>query len=237
MSELTFRLKSLEETLWQRLVLAHRFVAANKELLVYLAILAVVAFGYDLVTFSLKTDSELNALHAGAKVAWISEGRWAMYYLNAWLMPDAVMPFVPMLMSLLGLACGVLFFLLSLSRQRTLSDYLAAPMAIGCPLLAFGFYFTTLSYGLGAALAAAGAGQYALTRWRWSSAAWAVACFAVAIGTYQSTLFVMPVLFGFYLIAQIIAFPHLSAGMLLLGVGNPRGGDSKIARRPQHRDD
>jgi len=71
-------------------------------------------------------------------------------------------------------------------------------------LLAFGFYFTTLSYGLGVAVAATGVGLYAATRWRWSSAAWAVACFAIAIGIYQSTLLLMPVLFGFYLVVQMV---------------------------------
>src|SRR5678815_1648825 len=219
MSELAFRLKSLEDALWHRLSLAHRFLAAHKALLVYLAIVAFLAFGYDLVTFSLKADSELHALNAGAKLAWISEGRWAMYYLNATLVPDAVMPFVPMLMGLIGLVTGVLFFLLSLSSQRTLSDYLAAPVAIGCPMLAFGFYFTTLSYGLGVAFAAAGAGHYALTRWRWGAAAWAIPCFAVAIGIYQSTLLLMPVLFGFHVIAGIIATPRLTAGVLLRRLG------------------
>ena len=219
MSELAFRVKSLEDALWHRLSRALQFLAANRTLLVYLAVVAFVAFGYDLVTFSLKADSELHAVDAGPKLAWISEGRWAMYYLNAALMPDPVMPFVPMLTGLLGLAAGVLFLLLSLSGQRTLSDYLAAPLAIGCPMLAFGFYFTTLGYGLGVAVAAAGAGQYALTRWRWSAAAWAIPCFAVAIGIYQSTLLLMPVLFGFYLIAQIIATPHLTAGVLLRRLG------------------
>ena len=108
----------------------------------------------------------------------------------------------------------VLFFL-SLSEERTLSDYLAAPVVIGCPLLAFGFYFTTLNYGLGVALAVTGLGRYALTRWRWSSAAGAVACFAIAMGIYQSTLLLLPVLFGFYLVVQVIAVPRLRVGLLL----------------------
>ena len=155
MSNLTRRLEFLEQTLWRRLRLEklHGFVFANKGLMIYLAIVAVAAFGYDLFNFSLKIDSEFHALEPGAKVDWIMQGRWAMYYLNAWLMPDVVVPFLPMLIGLTGLSCGVLFFLLSLSEQRTSSDYLAAPLAIGCPLLAFGFYFTALSYGLGVALA------------------------------------------------------------------------------------
>ena len=143
-----------------------------------------------------------------------------MYYLNVALMPDAVMPFVPMLTGLLGLACGVLFFFLSLVRANARSPIiLRRQLAIGCPLLAFGFYFTTLSYGLGVALAATGAGHYAVTRWRWSSAAWAIACFAIAIGIYQSTVLLMPVLFGFYLVVQIIAVPHLRVGLLLRRCG------------------
>jgi len=219
MSELTSRVKSLDESLWRRLELFRGFVVANKGLVAYLVAVAVAAFGYDVVTFSLKTDSELHALHAGAKLAWIGEGRWAMYYLNAGLMPDPVMPFVPTLTGLVGVTCGALFFFLSLSGERTLSDYLAAPLAIACPLLAFGFYFTTLSYGLGVAVAATGAGLYAVTRWRWGSAAWAVACFAIAIGIYQSTLLLMPVLFGFYLVVQIISVPRLSVDLLLRRVG------------------
>ena len=130
MSELTSRVKSLDESLWRRLALFRGFVVTNKGLIAYLFAVAVAAFGYDVFTFSLKTDSELHALHAGAKLAWIGEGRWAMYYLNAGLMPDPVMPFVPTLTGLVGVACGALFFFLSLSGERTLSDYLAAPLAI-----------------------------------------------------------------------------------------------------------
>jgi hypothetical protein len=198
MPDLSRSLKAVDDALGRHLRLdaARGFVLANRGLMIYLAALAVLAFGYDLATFSLRIDSEFHALRFGAKREWIEQGRWGMYFLNAWLMPDAVMPFLPMLIGLLGLACGVLFFLLSLSGQRTPSDYLAAPLAIGCPLLAFGFYFTTLNYGLGVALAVAGAGLYALTRWRWSTAVWAIACFAFAIGIYQATALLIPVLFG-----------------------------------------
>jgi len=219
MSELTHRLRILDETLWDRIGSVQRFAVAHKGLIAYLVIVAALAFGYDLASFSLKTDAELHAYDAGAKIAWIQQGRWAMYYLNAGLLPDAVMPFVPTLIGVLGLACGVLFFLLSLSEQRTVADYLAAPIVLACPLLAFSFYFTTLSYGLGVALAAVGAGHYALTRWRWSYAAWASACFAIAIGIYQSTLLLTPVLFGFYLVAQIVSVPKLSGGLLLRRLG------------------
>ncbi len=219
MSVLTSRLKFLDEALSHRLGMFHRFVVANKSLMLYLAAAAVAAFGYDLFTFSLRMDSEFHASDAGAKLEWIRQGRWAMYYLNAWLLPDPVMPFLPLLTGLVGLACGVLFFLLSLSEQRTPSDYLAAPLVIGCPLLAFGFYFTTLNYGLGIAIALGGAGLYALTRWRWNSAAWAIACFAIAIGIYQSTILLMLVLFGIYLVVQVIAVPHVTVEWLLRRLG------------------
>ena len=215
MSVLTSRLKFLDEAFLHRLGMLHGFAVANKSLLIYLAATAVVAFGYDLFTFSLRMDSEFHAWDAGAKLEWIAQGRWAMYYLSAWLLPDPVMPFLPVLTGLIGLTCGVLFFLLSLSGQRTPSDYLAAPIVIGCPLLAFGFYFTTLNYGLGIALALSGAGLYALTRWRRSSAAWAIACFAIAIGIYQSTILLMLASFGIYLVVQVIAVPHVRARWLL----------------------
>ena len=219
MSVLTRRLTLLDERLWHRLRSLQHFAAANRRLFVYLVVAAGAAFGYDLVSFSLKTDAELHAFSAGAKVEWIQQGRWAMYLLNAGLMPDPVMPLVPVVIGVLGLACGVFFFMLSLSGQRTLSHYLAAPLAVACPLLAFGFYFTTLNYGLGVALGAVGAGHYSLTRWRRSFATVAIVCFAFAIGIYQATLLVIPVLFGFYLVARIIAIPHVDARLLLRYIG------------------
>jgi hypothetical protein len=97
---------------------------------------------------------------------------------------------------------------------RTVADYLAAPLAIGCPLLAFGFYFTTLNYGLGVAIAAVGAGHYAMTRWNWSGAAFAIGLFAIAIGIYQATLPLILVMFGFYLVAQAVAVPHVEGKVL-----------------------
>ena len=211
---LTRRLTLLDETVWHRLASVRRFAVANKGLMAYLVAVAVVAFGYDLASFSLKTDAELHAVFAGAKLGWIEQGRWAMYYLNAGLMPDSVMPFMPTLIGILGLACGVLFFVRSLSDQSTVADYLAAPLVIACPILAFGFYFTTLNYGLGVAIAAIGAGHYALTRWRWSGAALASGLFAFAIGIYQAALLLIPVLFGFYLVAQAISVPHLDGKLL-----------------------
>ena len=106
MTNLSSRLELLEQTLWRRLGLErfHGFVVANKGLMIYLAAVAVAAFGYDFFTFSLKIDSEFHALEPGAKMEWITQGRWAMYYLNAWLLPDPVMPFLPMLTGLIG-AC------------------------------------------------------------------------------------------------------------------------------------
>jgi hypothetical protein len=212
---LTRRLTLADQALWIRLGLVQRFARANKGLIAYLVIVAVVAFGYDLAGFSLKTDAELHAVDPGAKLTWIQQGRWAMYLLNTSLLPDPVMPVVPVMVALLGLACGVLFFLLSLSEQRTSSDYLAAPLVLVCPLLAYSFYFTTLNYGLGVALALVGAGHYAMTRWRWSSAALAASCFAIAIGIYQVTLLLIPAMFGFYIVAQVVSVPRLDTALLL----------------------
>lgn len=210
-------LQSLDEKIYQSLRLEelYRVFAANKCLFFYLIVLAFIAYGYDLFSFAMKIDSENHAVSAGEKVQWIQQGRWGMYYLNRYLLPDAIMPFIPVLIGMSGLVTGVFFYLLSLSDHRGVRDILAAPLAIACPLLAFAFYFNTLGYGLGIAFALVGGGFYALTRWSMISAIAAAFFFAVAIGIYQSALLLIPVLLGFYIVAKVISVPDVSLKTLL----------------------
>lgn len=210
-------LQSLDEKIYQslRLEALYRVFAVNKYLFFYLMVLAFIAYGYDLFSFSLKIDSENHAVSAGEKVQWIQQGRWGMYYLNRYLLPDAIMPFVPVLIGMLGLVTGVFFYLISLSDHRGLRDILAAPLLVACPLLAFAFYFNTLGYGLGIAFALVGGGFYTLTRWSVVSALAAIVFFAVAIGIYQSVLLLIPVLLGFYIVVRVISVPDVLLKTLL----------------------
>ena len=86
------------------------FFRDNKALLIFLSIIAVIAYGGDVFNFSLNIDSENHAFDYGAKGGWVSQGRWGMYFLNSMLLPDAIMPVIPMLIAIVGSVIGALFF-------------------------------------------------------------------------------------------------------------------------------
>ena len=183
---------------------ATNFISANKALLVYLLIIGLLSYGGDVFNFSLNIDSENHAFDYGAKAGWVSQGRWGMYFLNLILLPDAIMPVIPMLIAVAGSAIGALFFVHILSSSRGAADYFAAPIAIACPVIYFAFYFTTLGYGVGIAFAVAGYGMYMLTRWTWCGAIVAAACFCFGMAVYQAVLPLIAILFCLYLESSVI---------------------------------
>lgn len=175
-----------------------------RALLGYLALIALVAYATELTQFSLHMDSELHALDREAADDWIAQGRWGLYALNALLLPNTVMPVIPMLLTIVGLIIGSLFMLLAFSNQRGMADYIAAPIAISCPILYFALYYTTIGYGIGIAYAVICAGFYAFTQQTRVGYITATLCFAFATGVYQAFLPLTIVLGGLWLAASII---------------------------------
>ncbi|HQQ62159.1 MAG TPA: glucosyltransferase domain-containing protein [Pseudomonadales bacterium] len=179
-------------------------ILKNRALIVYLAVVGLLSFTYDLFNFSLNIDSEIHAEGFGPNNGWVMQGRWGMYFLSWLMLPDTVMPFTPMLIAMTGSAVGMFFFLHTLSATRSTADYLAAPIAMACPVLYFAYYFTTLGYGLGIGFAVVNIGMYCLTRWTWAGALAAIVMFTFGIGIYQAVLPLITVIFGFYIIGLLV---------------------------------
>lgn len=186
----------------------------NRAFIFFLAVVSVLSFTYDLFNFSLNIDSEIHAEGYGPNNGWVMQGRWGMYFLSWLMLPDTVMPFTPMFIAMTGSAIGVYFFFYTLSTQTSIARYVAAPIALACPVLYFAYYFTTLGYGVGIGFAAINIGMYLLTRWTWTGAFAAIALFTFGIGIYQAVLPVIAVIFGFYIIATVVNSPD--TGLLAL---------------------
>ncbi len=192
-----------------------RFLQENARLLFYVLAVSGLAYATELFEFSLHIDSENHAYYPGPQGAWVSQGRWGMYLVNALLLPDPVMPFMPMLIALLGSSIGAVYFLHALSDRRGVPDYLAAPVVVICPLVYFAFYFTTLGYGAGIAFLLAGAGIYALTRWNMKGYLTAVLCFCFGIGIYQAVLPLLATMFCLQLVAATLEDSSFTAGVFM----------------------
>jgi hypothetical protein len=180
------------------------FVKNNRHLLIFLFLAGLIAYGYDFFSFALKIDSENHAFYYGPQLAWIAQGRWGTYLLNALLLPDTVMPFIPTLIAVSGCVLGAFFFVHALSEKRGLADYLAAPIAIACPVIYFALYFTTVGYSVGVAFALSGLGVYLWKQGTGKSTVIATICFTLGIGIYQAVLPLITSLFCLQAVASII---------------------------------
>jgi hypothetical protein len=181
-----------------------RAVINNRALLTFLSVIGILAFATDIFNFSLNIDSENHAYDFGAKGGWVAQGRWGMYLLNRLLLPDAVMPVIPIVIAVVGAVIGAAFFVHTLSPMRGIRDYIAAPIAIACPIIYFAFYFTTLGYGVGIAFAVTGLGVYWLSQAKWYTALAASLCFCFGMAIYQAVLPLVAVVFGLYVVSFIL---------------------------------
>jgi len=193
---------------------AGEYFRQHKSFLIYLLLLGLLAYAFDLFQFALHIDSEIDAYKYGPHKIWIKEGRWGVYFLNSWLLPNPVMPVMPTLIAVVGSVLGAFFLLQTLSSRRGVADYLAGPMAVISPVLYFAFYWYSLSYALGIAFALVGFGLYCLTRWRWYGMVMAIACFCFAIGVYQAVLLFVVVCFGLYAFNSVLEEQGLTVSQL-----------------------
>lgn len=205
-------LKNLDQFIEQKLNLQQvsTFIGKHTRLLSILLLAGVMAYGYELFSFTLKIDSENHAAFYGPQLAWLSQGRWGMYVLSALLMPDAVMPFIPVLIAIAGCATGAMFFVLSLSDKRSIADYLAGAIAIACPVIYFAMYFTTLGYGAGIAFAVSSLGIYLLKQGSLKADVMAALCFTFGIGIYQAVLPLVATIFCLVMVASLIEVSGIS---------------------------
>lgn len=208
MNALTRNLQNLDRAAWSMLGLERllAMLSRNRAWLVYLAVLAVIAYGADLFTFSLTIDDENHTQTQGAKLAWASQSRWGMFVLNWSLLPDPVTafisPFVAVFSAALGLGLLVRSFDLS---QRGMAPWLAAPVALACPVLFYCFAFTTLGYGVGVGFVAVALGFYVFVRCNGWRRLLGFPLIGFSISVYQPFLLVMAAFFSVYLLARILA--------------------------------
>lgn len=197
---------ALEEKLFSLFTIKGFFqlVKQSKYLLLFAVLIVLVSYGYEIFGFSLRIDSEFSAETAGAKEAWLAQGRWGMYFLNCYLLPDVVMPVIPVLLAVVGLTMGAYFFLMSLAEKTELPHFLALAVIVACPVYYFVNYFTTLGYGIGVGFVCAGLANYLLIKKEHVSLTWVLILYTFTIGIYQAFLPVLAVMFGVAMLNKML---------------------------------
>jgi hypothetical protein len=163
----------------------------------------ILFYFFRLASFSLSIDDEFGAVRSSPDV-WLVQGRWAVYLLERFVVTRQVLPFFPFIVfgACLALSYRLLLDAFGVERLGRI-DYLAFALYAGFPLWIFplSFFSNTMAFGLGLLLAVAAAGNVrTMLSLRDGGAPLkrlaapmlrAVAFGALAIGMYQSFVFVI----------------------------------------------
>lgn len=174
--------------------------------------LSFAIFNLDgLTSFTLSVDDEFAAFRENA-AAWVAQGRWTIYLWERFVVPQPVLPFLPLALFGLFCAAGYLLFLRALGRERMgLWSLLAFPLFSAFPTWAFltAFQSNTAAAGLGVFLCCWSAFLLRAERERAGIDGKGIALLAAAaltgaaaIGCYQSFALDLAVMFCLAIVAM-----------------------------------
>lgn len=129
-----------------------RFLHAKKGLIIALTIIAIAAYGFELFNFNLTIDEELYAVGAMPPINWLREGRWGMYVLQVFVLPNPIVPFVPLGLALLFHILSIFLLLDAWEIKSFWIQLLAGSLMLTYPGWAYVYVFSSLNYGVGIGL-------------------------------------------------------------------------------------
>ena len=134
---------------WSRLL---EYVRENLSLISGLALLVVMAYGFELFNFNLTIDEEIHSTYSGPLLAWIQQGRWGIYVLNALVMPKTIIPFVPLFVTLVFQMGAILLLLNAWGVKSKSEQFIASALYMTFPIMAYVYTFSTFNYAIGIGL-------------------------------------------------------------------------------------
>ncbi|WP_161437922.1 MULTISPECIES: glucosyltransferase domain-containing protein [Pseudomonas] len=107
----------------------HRF--SKKEFFI-LFLVATVLNSYFITNLSLSIDDEMGALRTDPEI-WISQGRWAVYLIERFLLPLPAIPFIPYLILDVALALSYMLLVRAHGAMPSWKSYIAFPVFCSFP--------------------------------------------------------------------------------------------------------
>jgi len=115
---------------------------------IFAMLISLVAYGIALTGAIISIDEEIHSGRTGATIQWIAQDRWGMYLLNWLLLPNPVLPFLPLVVGLFANATAATVAVsLWCTSKATPREYLAAAFIVITPVSAFVHQFDTSQYG------------------------------------------------------------------------------------------
>lgn len=124
----------------------------KKELFIIFALIAISAYGFELFNLNLTIDEELYAVGVDSRINWIIEERWGMYLLQTFILPNPIVPFVPLGIALFFHILSI-FLLLDVWEVKSYWwQILGGSLILTYPGWTYVYVFSSLSYGVGIGL-------------------------------------------------------------------------------------
>jgi hypothetical protein len=185
-----------------------RFIATNRNIILYSVLIAIVAFGYELFNFSMSMDEETTSfIPAAGRLFYIQIGRWGTYLLNLVLFPESLVPYVPFLIGILCLAMSSVL-VTSILEGSQWAKMVFSTIFITSPFHAYYLTFNTAApyFGVGIVCVVVSflVGIKAIDNHSRKGFLIAMLLLAVAISMYQAVFAMFITLCSFYLLMQTL---------------------------------
>ncbi len=184
---------------------AIRFIPSRKDLIIAFIIISIAAYGFELFNFNLTIDEELYAIGAMPPINWLREGQWGMYLLQSFVLPNPIVPIVPLGLALIFHILSILLLLDAWGVKSFWIQLLAGPLILVYPGWAYVYVFSSLSYvvGIGLFMAASSLWVYKnIEKISYKLLAFLPATFAFAL--YQAILPAFLIFFIAYFALSIV---------------------------------
>jgi len=149
-------IRSLDNGLDASIARVHRD-GLNLREIGFLSLLGAILYSYFLTNFSFSIDDEFAALRHDPAV-WVGQGRWLVYLVEKWILPQPAVPFAPYMILIVLLAVSYALLLRAHGVQTSWKTYFAYPVFGAFPMwwlitafhantaaLAIGVFFISLS--------------------------------------------------------------------------------------------
>jgi hypothetical protein len=124
------------------------FLNRNKIIIIYSILLAIICYGYELFNFSMSIDEEVQSFSKASELKkLIVDGRWGSYLFHILISPSSILPYIPILFSVIFLASTSILFVTSENCDTT-SKIVFSSIFITYPLHSYYLAFNVLSAAL-----------------------------------------------------------------------------------------
>lgn len=165
-----------------------RFVKQHQTVLIAVLLVAVINYGVELFDFNLSVDDELALYDSPPGQYLIARGRWGLYGLNHLLVPEVVIPVVPLLLSLACLSVAAVLFSVAWGMETGVAQFAVSTLLVSFPALTTILVFKSVAVGIGPGFLLCALAILAVDKLKpaWVGFALASVLIAIAVSLYQA---------------------------------------------------